>query len=159
MLKFVCCIVLALAASKGSAQDDLKGGIAYKAGDYALALREWTSMAQQGSVRALFGLGFMYSQGDGVPQDYAEAAKWYRLAAEQGDMGAQFILGNMYRDGRGVPQDYVAAHMWYNISSANGGVRAREGRAAMAAIMIPADVSEAQRRARVCMVSDYRDCD
>ena len=38
-------------------------------------------LAAQGYSWAQVTLGFMYSQGRGVPQDYAEALKWYRLAA------------------------------------------------------------------------------
>ena len=52
---------------------------------------------------AQFNLGFMYDEGQGVPQDYAEALKWYRLAAAQGFAKAQFLLGVMYAKGRGRP--------------------------------------------------------
>jgi TPR repeat protein len=34
-------------------------------------------------------LGFMYSTGEGVPQDDTEAGRWYRLAADQGLAEAQ----------------------------------------------------------------------
>ncbi len=47
-------------------------------------------------------LGFMYENGQGVPQDYAEAVGWFRKAAEQGYANAQYNLGNMYRNGHGV---------------------------------------------------------
>jgi TPR repeat protein len=38
---------------------------------------------------AQWGLGVMYSEGLGVPQDYAEGVKWYRRAANQGLPGGQ----------------------------------------------------------------------
>ena len=78
---------------------------AYKSGDYATALREWTPLAKQGNADAQFDLGVMYELGQGVPQDGKTAVKWYRLAAEQGLADAQFNLGVMYAEGRGVPQD------------------------------------------------------
>ena len=85
--------------------------------------------------------------------------KWYRLAAAQGDAYAQYNLGVMYYIGDGVPQDYAEAHMWFNISAANGATDAATNRDKVAAKLLPADISEAQRRAKVCMASGYQDCD
>lgn len=152
-------LALMLMPSWGLAQDFDKGLAAAKAGDFEAALKEWRPLAEQGYSSAQKNLGFMYSTGEGVPQDDAEAAKWYRLAAEQGDANAQYNLGLMYANGRGVPQDYVSAHMWYNLASANGDENSGKWRDEIAAKMTPADISEAQRRARVCMASDYQDCD
>ena len=108
----------------------------------------------------------MYAEGDGVPRDYAEAMKWYRLAAaqyrlaaEQGDADAQSNLGLMYENGEGVPQDFVTAHMWLNIAAANGRFMASYFRDTIAERLTPADISEAQQRASVCMASGYQDCD
>ena len=80
------------------------------------------------------------------------------MAAEQGDAGAQSLLGGMYERGDGVPQDFITAHMIYNIAAANGHTRSGELRDSLAQNMTPADVSEAQRRARVCVDSGYQDC-
>ena len=95
-----------------SAQDFQKGLAAYKAGDYATALKEWKPLAEDGSSDAQYNLGYMYETGYGVPQDYAEAIRWYRLAAEQGLAEAQTNLGNMYDNAQGVPQDYAEAVKW-----------------------------------------------
>ena len=73
--------VLALAFTPLAAQDFQKGLVAYQAGDFATALQEWTPLAKAGGSSAQFNLGFMYRNGQGVPQDYTEAVKWYRLAA------------------------------------------------------------------------------
>ena len=85
--------------------------------EYATALREYRPLAKRGDAKAQFGLGLMYGNGEGVPQDYAEAARWYRKAAAQGHATAQYNLGLMYGNGEGVPQDYVQAHMWYNLAA------------------------------------------
>ncbi len=84
-----------------------EGEAAYKRGDYATALREWRSLAEQGNAKAQFFLGLMYSKGRGVPQDYAEAVGWWHKAAEQGVAEAQYNLGVMYDRGLGVTQDYA----------------------------------------------------
>ena len=65
-----------------------EGLAAAKRGDYATALREWRPLAEQGHASAQSTLGFMYSKGQGVPQDYIQAHKWYNLAAVQGDKTA-----------------------------------------------------------------------
>ena len=84
---------------------------------------------------------------------------WYRLAAEQGDAFAQSMLGLMYNFGMGVPQDYVLSHMWNNLAAAQGDEDAVENRDSIAEKMTPQDVSEAHRRAKVCLESNYQDCD
>ncbi len=85
--------------------------------EYATALRGYRPLAERGDAKAQFGLGLMYGNGEGVPQDYAEALQWYRKAAAQGHATAQYNLGLMYGNGEGVPQDYVQAHMWYNLAA------------------------------------------
>jgi uncharacterized protein len=71
-----------------------------------------------------------------------------RKAADQGDAGAQSILGGMYFFGKGVPQDYVSAHMWSNLAAAGGNKDAAKSRDAVAAMMTPAQIAEAQKLAR-----------
>ena len=60
--------------------DFQKGLTAYKSGDYATALREWTPLAKQGHARSQNALGSMYRRGCGVPRNLATAVKWYTLA-------------------------------------------------------------------------------
>ena len=117
-LAFAVALVLVLTAH---ARADLDAGIsAYKRGDYATALAEFTQAAEQGSVVAQINLAAMYYKGHGVPRDDAEAAKWYRKAADQGDAVAQNNIGLMYDDGRGVPQDYAEAVKWYRRAAEQG---------------------------------------
>ncbi len=49
--------------------DFQKGVTAYKSGDYATALREWTPLAEQGHPDALFNVGLLYMKGYGVAQN------------------------------------------------------------------------------------------
>ncbi len=90
-----------------------EGVAAYKRGDYATALREFRPLAERGDAKAQYGLGVMYLNGQGVPQDSAEVVKWHRKAAEQGYAKAQYNLGFMYINGLGVPRDYAEAAKWY----------------------------------------------
>jgi|TARA_R110000787_G_scaffold206590_3_gene316780 superfamily II DNA helicase RecQ len=108
--------------------------------------------ADQGYADAQANLGFMYGTGRGVPQDDAQAMSWFRKAAEQGHTIAQLNLGAMCFTGRGVPQDYVESHKWSNLAasraSAENQTRYAEVRDAVAKVMTPAQVAEAQTLAR-----------
>ncbi len=142
-------LLVVLAAPAWAGFDE--GVAAYERGDYAAALREFRALAEQGDADAQYNLGFMYGEGQGVPQDYAEAVKWFRKAAEQGVAPAQSRLGIMYYEGHGVVQDYVQAHMWLNLAAARGGGDAGDAyakvRDIVAELMTPAQIAEAQRRA------------
>jgi TPR repeat protein len=91
---------------------------AYERGDYALGLKLFRELAEQGHQWAQRRLGSIYAGGHGVPQDYQEAVKWYRLAAAQGNVPAQYSLGLAYEKGQGVPQDYHEAMKWYRLAAA-----------------------------------------
>ena len=72
-----CLILLAFLMTLSSpvaAQDLQKGLAAYNAGDFATALEEWKPLAEAGDSDAQFSLGFMYRNGQGVPQDYNYAS-------------------------------------------------------------------------------------
>ena len=94
----------------------------------------------------------LYAEGRGVVQDEAEAVRWYRQAAEQGDVAAQVNLGVMYANGQGVPQDYVEAHKWLNLAASRASTenqkRYAESRDALAAVMTPQQIADAQKLAR-----------
>ena len=124
----------------------------YQKEDYEAALVWFKLAAEQGFANALYNLGVMYDQGQGVAQDYKEAVRWYRKAAEQGHASSQFILGSMYDDGRGVPQDYFQAHLWYNLAASQLTGEDREtavtNRDKMAEKMTSDQIAEAQRLAR-----------
>ena len=115
--------------------------------------------AEQGDADAQFTLGVRYANGEGVLKDDEEAVRWYRLDADQGHAFAQSLLGGMYIEGRGVLKDPVLAHMWFNISGANGNEIARESRDNLERDMTRAEISRATELARVCMASDYQDCE
>ena len=155
------CLILAVllgSAGMSASANYGKGLAAYKRGDYATALREWSPLAVHGNTTAQLLLGEMYKNGWGVPQNDKTAVKWYRLAAEQGDADAQFNLGLMYGMGRGVIRDPVYAHMWYNIAASNGVINGANVRNAHATVITPSQLEKAQDLARECVRKDYKGC-
>lgn len=110
------------AVSAGPLEDALA---AHERGDDATALRLMRPLADQGNAVAQYNLGFMYSNGLGVPRDYAEALKWYRRAANQGDDAGQNNVGNIYDRGLGLAQDYAEAIKWYRLAVARGNAKAQ----------------------------------
>ncbi len=80
-----------------------------------------------------------------MAQEYQEAAKWIRLAATQGNANAQFNLGGMYYEGKGLPRDYVLAHLLVSRAAEQGFSKAVTLRETLEGLMIPEQLSEAQR--------------
>ncbi len=131
------------------------GKAAYQRKNYPKALQLFRPLAEKGDAGAQHFLGFMYANGQGVAQDIPEALKWYQRAADQGNAAAQNNLGLMYLKGNSVPQDYVQAHIWFNLAVTNlsvseTGMRysAKHQLDAVARKMAPAQITEAERRAR-----------
>ena len=107
--------------------------------------------ANAGDADAQWHLGVMYARGEGVPQHYGQSVAWHRKAADQGHASAQASLGYAYSHGQGVPQDFVEAHKWRNLAasraSAGDQTPYAEARDAVAQLMTPAQLAEAQQRA------------
>jgi uncharacterized protein len=93
---------------------------AYTNGDYATALREFRSLADQGHAVAQYNLGRMYYDGQGVQRNLAEALRWFRLAAGQGHAGAENSLGALYLAGEGVEQSTSEALRFYRLAADQG---------------------------------------
>ena len=87
--------------------------------------------AERGEAEAQYGLGWMYSNGQGVPKDNVQALSWLRQAAAQGHAGAQFGLAWMYGNGQGVPKDNAQALSWLRQAAAQGHAGAQNGLGAM----------------------------
>jgi TPR repeat protein len=123
------------------------------------AFHWWVIIAQRGNITAQSVLGDMYENGQGVLQDHKEAVRWYRMAAISGASEPQNALGRLYAMGQGVVQDFVLGHMWFNISAANGNKHGGKNRDILARQMTPQQLEQAQKMARRCMSSNYKNCD
>ncbi|HIN76006.1 MAG TPA: sel1 repeat family protein, partial [Rhodospirillales bacterium] len=96
--------------------------------DPAEAIKWFRKGIAQDNHWAQHNLGYMYSQGYGVPQNNFKAAKWFRKAANQGNADPQSNLGAMYLTGNGVPQDFELSYIWLTVAAANGAKFALENR-------------------------------
>lgn len=148
-LRLPVALALSIVCLVAPAWADFQSGMeAYNRGDFKIALREWQPLAEQGDARAQFYFGLLYENGDGVPLDYTKARQWYEKAALQGDAKAQLYLGLQSSFGQGVPTNVVDAYMWYSLAAGNGNVHAPGYRADLSRQMTPAQITEAQKRAR-----------
>jgi hypothetical protein len=139
--------------------DFKKGWVASKSGDFMTALKKWKLLSEQGYSVAQYELGSMHYNGKGSEKDHVEALKWYRLAAKKGHPDAQYALAQMYYKGEGVIQDYVLCRMWFSISGARGYKKGTKMRVLVEEEMTPDQIAESTQRAKLCMGSNYQDCD
>jgi TPR repeat protein len=93
-------------------------------------------------------LGTLYLHGDAPPQSAQMALFWYDRAAEQGNVAAYANLGAMYAEAQGVPQDVIQAYTWFFLAAENGDENSARRRDLLAVKMNPAQIAEAQERAR-----------
>ena len=116
----IACVALVLSITLGQ--------VTYSETQAGISTSEIETIAQkaeQGDVLYQTGLGAIYDDGIGIPQDYQQAYYWYRKAAIQGHARAQFLLGGMYADGRGISQDYQQARHWYEKAANQGDTEAQ----------------------------------
>jgi uncharacterized protein len=108
-------------ASVVAADGFREGTAAFAAHNYTRAARIFSDLAVRGDARAQTYLGFMFANGEGVPQNFIVAAGWYRCAVRQNFPSAEYLLGLQYDKGQGVPQDYVAAYALLDLAVAGAG--------------------------------------
>jgi uncharacterized protein len=97
MLRVIAITVLLFTSLTAfSYADNAAGEKAYEAGDYKIALVEFTKAADGGDMNAQFNLGVMYEHGHGVNQSDMTAAEWYQLAADNGHPEAPMALQLLY---------------------------------------------------------------
>jgi uncharacterized protein len=116
--------------------------------DYVKARQWWEKAAVLGDVEAAANLGTLYLNGQGGIRDDQKALGWFRRSATHGDAMALTNLGLMYEHGNGVPQDVVLALKWYILGAGHGDKLGAERRDALAKRMTPAQIFQAQQRAR-----------
>ncbi len=144
-------------ASAQSYEDQMRQAAgAYERKDMATAARIWKVWAAKGEAEAQTLLGAMYWSGEGVPRDHKEAARLYLAAAKQGYARAQNDIGFMLAFGEGIPpQDDVEAYKWIKLATERYTAKnqdrldqARKDLATLKARMTPAQIAEAEKRAK-----------
>lgn len=94
-------------------EDDEDGRILYNLGnicselwDSKTAFEYYTKAAEKGNGRALFKLGVMYENGNGIKEDIQKALEYYNRAADEFLCAdAMYHLGYIHYYGIGVEQD------------------------------------------------------
>ena len=71
------------------AEDYVDAKAAYDAGDYQKAFRLFKPLAEQGNASVQAAIGWLYENGEGVPEDDTRAVHWFSKAALQGLAEAQ----------------------------------------------------------------------
>ena len=118
-----------------------------------LSLHDLRATAEQGDPEAQWGLGILYHNGEGVPQDNAQAVYWFRLAAEQGYRPALSALGSHYWSGRGVPRDYSKAYFWFQLAVAEGDEGSKSLLEGLATQMTRSQIADARQQAEAWLRS------
>ncbi|THB68336.1 MAG: sel1 repeat family protein [Desulfovibrio sp.] len=96
------------------------GDAAYDQADYATALASYEQGAAEGDPEAIFVLGVMYSNGQGVAQDQDRAMAYYEQAADLDCPLSHSALGYRYLSGQGVEQDDGQALFHFLKGAMNG---------------------------------------
>ncbi len=99
-----------------------EGDQAYESGDYKKAIEIWKPLAHRGYPPAQNDMGYMYSDGKGVPENRTKAIMWWRKAAEQGHINAQFNTG-LYLS---LDDDTnVESKKWFEMAAEQGDCRSQ----------------------------------
>jgi hypothetical protein len=86
---------------------------AEKRGDFEVARKEYTALADKGDDKAMINLGLMHHTGQGTKQDYEKAMEWYLKAFTKKNGDALNNIGVMYRDGLGVEKNLKVAYLLF----------------------------------------------
>ena len=100
-LAAITMLILALAMVQPVAAQSFKpdydaGYKAYEQKDYATALRHFRPLAKQGHAAAQFWLGYMYAEGEGVPEDDVAACAWFSIAQREKPSQDDFDQDDFY---------------------------------------------------------------
>jgi uncharacterized protein YgiM (DUF1202 family) len=78
---------------------------AYADADYEKAYQLWRSLAENGDAGAMFDLGVLYWEGQGIPRNRSLAIEWWQRAAKQEVTAAQYNLSLAHYLGEEVTQN------------------------------------------------------
>lgn len=115
----------------------------------AQAVRWLQLSAENGNTDAMIFLGRLSRTGVGILQNFAQASVWIHTAAVRGSPEGMLEMGRLYRDGVGVEKDLIKAYVWFNRASAARNLDAVREREAIARILTPDELREAQRQSSV----------
>jgi SH3-like domain-containing protein len=88
------------------AADDFSEAVAaYADADYEKAYQLWRPLAENGDAGAMFDLGVLYWEGQGIPRNRSLAIQWWQRAAQQEVAAAQYNVSLAHYLGEEVAHD------------------------------------------------------
>jgi len=88
---------------------------AFKRQEFALALREFSVLADQGDADAQYFLGSLYQHGDGVAKNIDKAIPWLEKATHQNHFGATNAVAVIYAGENKKVRDYDKAARYFKL--------------------------------------------
>jgi len=126
-----------------------QGLTAYSAKDYQNAAAWWQKAAAQDHAAAMYGLGNLYANGQGVAASRAKALRWYKRGAALGDRDAMFALGYCYEHGLGAARNPIDSYAWYSLAADAGHSMGAKAAAHIAASLPAEAIKRAEKRKAV----------
>lgn len=111
-----------LIAQTSGAFELSKARAAYKTENYQEAFKWFGIAADKGNPEAMYDLGYMYENGEGMDQDYPKAMFWYRKAIAKGHIGSMVALGIIYQNS----DLYLEAENSYRLAAGKGSAEGME---------------------------------
>lgn len=94
--------------------------------DPAASLEWYRKAAEKGDEVAMYDLGIMSGNGDGMARDLAAATEWYRKAADKGYAPGMNMLGRNYLNGRGVEKNEATGLDWLKRAAKRNNAEAQQ---------------------------------
>jgi len=118
-------MIPAAAYAAGAPEPTDEGARAYQKGDYVNAEKLLHPLADQGNPKAMYYMGYMCAQGNGVSQDMGKAIDWWKKASEKNFAPAELSLGMTYESGQGgIDKNPQEAAKWYRKAAEQGDTQA-----------------------------------
>lgn len=116
--------------------------------DAAAALALYVKASNSGHTGARNMEAALLRTGTGTGQDLVKAAKLFEQGASLGNPVALYGFAEMLEQGEGIAPDSIRAHLYYNLANERGHPGARAALERLTANMTPAEIEDAQVRAR-----------
>ncbi len=126
-LLFLMLMVMPLAvglAQTDQSQEYEAGLRSYNRGNFERAFEYWLPLAEEGHVRSMVFVGFMYQRGLGVARDYSKATKWLVRAENLGSEEARQMLIDPLKGIKQNSEIYGEVLKWYQAAAGGGSIDA-----------------------------------
>jgi uncharacterized protein YgiM (DUF1202 family) len=104
-MRHLLALLLLLLPLPANADDFSDAVAAYADADYEKAYQLWRPLAESGDAGAMFDLGVLYWEGQGIPRNRPLAIQWWQRAARQDVAAAQYNVSLAHYLGEEVTQD------------------------------------------------------